>query len=280
MNNEVEVLYMTVNSLRTVYVIIALYCVIMIGIPVLFGLGGLIHAIRDSIKRRRMPPVILIILAVIGAAVLMFDLYCTVRYLGSGKTIVLLLGKYIWPQPESLLLAIGTLLCVGSIGTYVFLSFHPDEVSSDDKDGRKDRAHRSGKDDEDTKAAREANARRTVMVNRALTIAVCCVLIVAIGIVIIYKLNGLVDHDVSTYTSPDGQHTIVVDNKLQTIGNTDIYFGDVFVKISPLYARLLNEAEGRRVHMEFDPDGILWYEDSVLIPYGNTYVTYYIGSIE
>lgn len=280
MNNEVEVLYMTVNSLRTVYVIIALYCVIMIGIPVLFGLVGLIHAIRDSIKRRRMPPVILIILAVIGAAVFIFYFYCTIRYAGSGNRIVLLLGNHIWPQPDPLILAIGTLLCVGSIGTYVFLSFHPDDVSSDDKNDRKELGHASGKDDEDTKAAREANARRTVMVNRALTIAVCCVLIVAIGIVIIYKVNGLLEHDISSYTSPDGKYTIVVDNKVQTLGNTEYYFGDVFVHISPLFVQLLDESEGRRVHMEFDPDDILWYEDSVLIPYGNTYLTYYIGSIE
>ena len=267
-------------TLRTVYTIFALYCIFLIGVPSLFGLVGLIHAIRDSIKRRKMPNVIMIVLAVIGIGLLMFDLYCTIRYSGSGYMIYLLLGNSIWPQQDVLFLLIGTLLTVGSLGTYVFLSFHPEDVKSDEADNGKGRDRSGQKNDKDVKAAHEENSRRSVMINRALTIVVCGVIVLAVGIVIIFKIRGSSEHDVSSYTSPDGQYTIVVDNTTLTLKNVELYSGDVYVHISPIFVRKLDEVEGRNVHLEFDPENILWYDDSVLIPYGNTYLTYYIDGIE
>lgn len=262
-------------SITTLTVLIKIGGAILIGVPLFIGLLGLIHAIRDSVARRRMPPVILIVLAGLSLVIFAVYSYCSIRYNGSGQNIIAMIGHLGWFRIEIILLITGTVCGLAGFGTYIFFSFHTDaENARDTQDVGTE--HKDRRDE----GSIEEKTNRPAFVNRALTVVVGAILLLVVTFIVFIKINGLVEHDLSTYKSPDGQYTIIVDNQRAVLGDQEYFTGEVYLRMSPFFVRRLEESEGRHVHMEFDPAGIQWYDDTVLIPYGSTFLTYYLGNGE
>ena len=252
-------------------VIVALF-VILVVIPLIAGIIALVHAILDSVRTHRLPPVLSMIFTAIALILGILFLVGTFRYRRTGGTEMMCIGNLLWPNLRLILLAVGVVCGAFGLGFYIFHSFRDDNISA--RDSKTSEDNKSGKDED-----KQKEVHRTVVLYRILTIAVCSILTVVVFVYIFLTNLVLMDHDIIEYTSPDGDRTILVDNLTQTsvfIPDMIEYGGDVYLRTSPMFVRLLDEEEGRRKYItDLDPDMIQWYDDSVMIPYGQTYLIFY-----
>ena len=253
--------------------IVALF-VILVVIPLIAGIIALVHAILDSVRTHKLPPVISMIFTAIALILGMIFLIGTFRYRRSGGIEMMCIGTLLWPNLRLILLAVGVVCGAFGLGYYIFLSYRSDNVSARDSKTSGNGERESEKNEDEQK-----EVRRTVLLYRILTIAVCSILTVIVFVYIFLTNLVLMDHEIIEYRSPDGDRTILVDNLTQTsvfIPDMVEYGGDVYLRTSPLFVRLLQEEEGRRKYItDLDPEMIQWYDDSVMIPYGQTYLIFY-----
>ena len=281
-----------------------------IGLIALFGLfmlvlivatiSGIVHAIRESVRRRRRPPILSIVLWVVSA--LLFILLAVLKSISSGANISLYLFGVMHDVLDRIIVAGAVLTMTVATCYYVFLSFLPPRSEAIQKTHRATRQvdaddEEEEDEDEDEEDREEARHMRQVraateqrnFICRILTVAVAVVLnAIVIGLMVLLYSVFHYEHNITELQSPDDQRIIYVDNAtLHMNGIFQAVAPRVFVyeKIAPGIIVLLDWEPGtyeqsQPTRLEASEDMVIWRGDRIRFQYGNTYVDYVYYGVE
>lgn len=259
-----------------VTIILVVLTVLLVVAPIIAALMGFVHAIIDSVSKKRFPSIVAIILVLLAIGVLAVWQYGDHLYSSTGGVESLNFLGLVWSNLRLLLIGVTFTFAIVGLTWYIFLSFREDSVPSfRSKKSKDDKTKETTETDGEI---RESN-RRTAILYRVLTVVVATVILgIILGVLYLgYSLlNSIITHDLSEYTSPDGQYTIVVDNLQQG----ELYGGDIYLRLNPFKVRKLQEKENRRKFMDIGYEDITWEDQGVRIPYGNLDLFYYYEPVQ
>ncbi len=270
-----------------------------IGIIGLFGafllvlliaaVAGIVHAIRESVRLHRRPPMLSFVLW--GVSLFSLIAYIAARVLWNARSIdFYVLGRFgdFW---QKFLLGAFFVCLTTATGFYVFLSFRTPagrhgHDGRDDEDDEDDVLDEEDLEDLRRRAAmRDAEAKHN-RISQLLSVAVPLVLdafliglLIATGVIVQYK------HNVTELHSPDGNRVIYVDNGTLTMngyiqGSAPYVF--TYEKVNPFMVAKLDRPAGQDAPSVLDvsEENLIWKEDRLRILYGNTYVDYFYYGVE
>lgn len=248
------------------------------------AVAGIVHAIRESVRQHRRPPIFSFVTW--GLSLLFFIFYVTTRTLWKTQEIDLyLFGRFgdFW---EKFLQGAFFVLLTTATGFYVFTSFRLPPEESGFAEGEDGDSDEDELDEEDREELRRRAAMRAAMakrngIMRVLSIALPLVLdAILIGALIIVNVSVHYEHNVTELRSPDGDRIIYVDNSFFVMNGSiqgRAPFVSTYEKLNPFLVAKLQRPSDQPAPTVLDvsEDNLVWKEDRLRVLYGNTYVDYF-----
>ena len=240
---------------------IVLYAVIFFfgALPLAAGIVGMVHAISDAVQKHRRPPLFSILAWIVAALFLIGIIGCIVLEKKFG--LYLFVFGHFFDFWRLIFSGIFVASLLSGCSVFVFRSYMPGQ--------------KVPKDQEEEDGYQEPNH----LAARILSVALAVVLLLLVTVYLCFIDYYNFEHEVTPYTSPDGQRTILVDNYYWMLNYDGNWYrlenARLYQVRYGLFATKLYEKNGNDItYIEADESTIDWTEDGLQIPFGKIYLVY------